>query len=296
MLCFPESLTQTLSAALPRLLAPGSNQDSAKRGSPARAGRWLPQSPGRLSDTPPSCGVGGLPDAGALPNPGGARQNQASSATEGRGAGVCSGPGPHLQSRGETCGQMTIETTSNSVTEGAANVEAFGVSKSPPKGHPPHLWEIPQSHGRARGTGPAPARTEGTGHPGPSHPHPDRKMPRRGTEFAQKRLNEVLTLTEPHCRSLQLAKVSKDNEETEIPRECEFPLRLILRTMISVLYEVHNEAAHGLGRAGPGRRAGRGTGVPGPGAGGAGRAGFTLHKRLFCFTSFLISLLFNDLS
>lgn len=102
--------------------------------------------------------------------------------------------GTHLQSPGETWGQMTIETTSNAVTEGTANVEAFRMSKSPPKGHLPHLQEIPQCHGWAGGTGSAPACTEGTGPSGPSHPHPDHKMPPRGTEFAQKRLNEVLSV------------------------------------------------------------------------------------------------------
>lgn len=77
-------------------------------------------------------------------------------------------------------------------------------------------------------------------------------------------------------------------------------LRLISRTMVSLLHEVHHQAARRLPRArlqqevvGGGVRA---KGCPSPGPGSTTGAGFTPHIRDFCLTSFLILLLFNDLS
>lgn len=110
----------------------------ARRGSPSRLGGGCCRALDSYQ-THLQTGERGLPDAGALPNAGSARQHAAGSATEGRGKEVCSGlgtcggPGPHLQSPGETWGQITRETTSNAVTEGTANVDAFRMSKSPLK-------------------------------------------------------------------------------------------------------------------------------------------------------------------
>lgn len=110
----------------------------ARRGSPSRLGGGCCRALDSYQ-THLQTGERGLPDAGALPNAGSARQHAAGSATEGRGKEVCSGlgtcggPGPHLQSPGETWGQITRETTSNAVTEGTANMDAFRMSKSPLK-------------------------------------------------------------------------------------------------------------------------------------------------------------------
>lgn len=88
------------------------------------------------------------------------------------------------------------------------------------------------------------------------------------SEFAQKRLNEVLSVYRTSLTLTAAGKVSQDNEETQISRECKFQLRLIWRTMISLLYEVHNEAAPSLGRAGLQQAGGRGRrAAPSPGLG-----------------------------
>lgn len=74
------------------------------------------------------------------------------------------------------------------------------------------------------------------------------RIPLRGDRRAQIGPNEVLSgyRTPLTLTAAGKKKISKDNEETKISRECKFWLRLILRTMISLLYKVHNEAAHGL--------------------------------------------------